>query len=356
MGGCPVCVGVRILSAGEAVTHHAYYNEIDPFAAAWLENLIRAKLIAPGVVDTRSIEDVRPDELTEFTQCHFFAGIGLWSHSFRLAGWPDDRPVWSGSCPCQPFSAAGQGAAFADERHLWPAWHHIIEQCRPVAVFGEQVASKDGLGWVDLVQADMEGTGYAFGALDLCAAGFGAPHIRQRLVFAAFRLADAAGGDTGAERQQRGGEHGLFPQGRGGSIGLEYTSIDRRQQRGTEPSERGVIPGCGISGLADTDSGERHGITGGQGCLTDGQATGRQQSDGQFESGGSTDRTNPPYNPWRNSDWLWCRDEKFRPVEPGTFPLVNGYPARVGVLRAYGNAIVPPKIAAFIAAVMEWKP
>ena len=73
----------------------------------------------------------------------------------------------------------------ADKRHLWPHWFHLIEQCRPSTVFGEQVASKDGLGWIDLVQADMEGADYAIGSFDLCSAGFGAPHIRQRLWFVA---------------------------------------------------------------------------------------------------------------------------------------------------------------------------
>ncbi len=73
----------------------AYYNEIDPFAAQWLRNLIAAGHIAPGEVDERSIEDVTPDDLRGFTQCHFFSGIGVWSHSLRLAGWPDDRPVWT---------------------------------------------------------------------------------------------------------------------------------------------------------------------------------------------------------------------------------------------------------------------
>ncbi len=63
------------------MTPSAYYNEIDPFAAQWLRNLIAAGHIAPGEVDERSIEDVTPDDLRGFTQCHFFAGIGIWSHS-----------------------------------------------------------------------------------------------------------------------------------------------------------------------------------------------------------------------------------------------------------------------------------
>ena len=121
----------------------AYYNENDPYAAEWLRNLILYDAIADGEVDDRSIEDVRPDDLRGFTQCHFFAGIGGWSAALRLAGWPDERPVWTGSCPCQPFSTAGRGAGFADERHLWPIWHYLIEECRPAVVFGEQVANSD---------------------------------------------------------------------------------------------------------------------------------------------------------------------------------------------------------------------
>lgn len=132
----------------------AYYNEIDPFAAQWLRNLIGGGHIAPGEVDERSIEDVTPDDLRGFTQCHFFAGIGVWSHSLRLAGWPDDKPVWTGSCPCQPFSAAGKGDGFADERHLWPHFFHLISERRPQHVFGEQVASGNANIWFDLVQAD----------------------------------------------------------------------------------------------------------------------------------------------------------------------------------------------------------
>lgn len=163
----------------------AYYNEFDPFAAQWLRNLIAAGHIAPGDVDERDIRLVQPDDLRGYDQCHFFAGIGVWSYALRQAGWADDRPVWTGSCPCQPFSVAGKRTGTADERHLWPEFFRLIRECHPPVVFGEQVSSKDGLAWFESVQTDMEGAGYAIGALDSCAAGVGAPHVRQRLYFVA---------------------------------------------------------------------------------------------------------------------------------------------------------------------------
>ena len=127
----------------------AYYNEFDPHAAQWLRNLIHAGMIAPGEVDERSVEDVAAADLLGFSQHHFFAGIGTWSYCLRQAGWPDDRPVWTGSCPCQPFSAAGQRKGTADERHLWPAFYWLIRQLQPCTLFGEQVASPDALAWLD---------------------------------------------------------------------------------------------------------------------------------------------------------------------------------------------------------------
>jgi DNA (cytosine-5)-methyltransferase 1 len=161
----------------------AYYNEIDPYAAQWLRNLIAAGHIAPGDVDERPIQNVHPLDLRGFAQCHFFAGIAGWSLALRLSGWPDDRPVWTGSCPCQPFSAAGKGKASGDERHLWPHWFELIRACRPAVVFGEQVEAAIGWGWLDLVCSDLEEEGYAVGAAVLPACGVGAPHIRQRLWF-----------------------------------------------------------------------------------------------------------------------------------------------------------------------------
>ena len=161
----------------------AYYNENDPFAAQWLRNLIAEKLIAPGDVDERSIEDVRPNDLMGYTQCHFFAGIGGWSYALRLAGWPDDRSVWTGSCPCQPFSAAGKRAGFADERHLWPSFFHLIQEQKPAVIFGEQ--TQEAVDWLDLVQTDLEGIDYSCAAVIAPAASVGAPHIRHRIFWMA---------------------------------------------------------------------------------------------------------------------------------------------------------------------------
>lgn len=163
----------------------AYYNEIDPFAAQWLRNLIKAGHIPQGEVDERSIVDVSPSDLRQFRQCHFFAGIGGWAYAARLAGWPDDRELWTGSAPCQPFSNAGARRGLADERHLWPEFRRLIAAVRPSVVMGEQVAAAAGRGWIDAVADDLEADGYTFGAVVVPALAVGALHRRDRLWFIA---------------------------------------------------------------------------------------------------------------------------------------------------------------------------
>lgn len=167
----------------------AYYNEIDPFCVEWLRNLIKAGLIADGDVDDRDIRDVRPGDVAGYTQCHFFAGIGGWSYALRLAGVPDDTPVWTGSCPCQPFSGAnvahGGAKGQADARHLWPDFYRIIRECRPSILFGEQVERAIGWGWLDEVFGDLEASDYACGAAIGPALSVGARHERKRLYWMA---------------------------------------------------------------------------------------------------------------------------------------------------------------------------
>lgn len=341
-------------------TPRAYYNDNDPKVATVLRELIRRQLIADGEVDERSILDVEPSDLAGFTQCHFFAGIGGWSYALRLVGWPDWRPVWTGSPPCQPFSAAGQRQGRHDERHLAPHFAELIDACRPDRVFGEQVASAEVFGkvakpthaqshekpqwaWVDDLSARLEASCYAFGASDLPSSSVGAPHIRQRTFFGAIRLADPddtgsqgrgqhgceralersvgsggmAGGmgdshgtDTGPQRQQSGRQLG-FQQVDGGTLRLEHSAGDGWIERWSEPDGRGIASRRG------------------------------------------TLRTDQDHSPWGNPDWLRCRDELWRPVEPGTFPLADGIPARMVRLRGYGNAINPHLAAEFIKAFEE---
>ncbi len=149
--------------------------------------------IVPGTVDNRDINKVHASELRSYDQVHLFAGIGLWSRALRLAGWPDTQSVWTLSCPCQPFSIAGKHGAESDIRHLWPVARRLVKECKPATLFGEQVASPLGRDWFARVRVDLEALGYAVGCADLCAAGVGAPHIRQRLWFGATRLAHTHG-------------------------------------------------------------------------------------------------------------------------------------------------------------------
>ena len=368
----------------------AYYNEVDPFAAQWLRNLIAAGHIAPGEVDERDIRDVSPTDLIQFRQCHFFAGIGGWSRALRLAGIPDDMPVWTGSCPCQPFSAAGSGGGFADERHLWPYWFHLVDVCRPAKIYGEQVASLDAIEWVDLVCADLENAGYSVGLADIGAAGVGAPHIRQRLYWVAgpdgigrttgrqgcpadrygnpsessggaFFMADASSRGFGTNGSAS--RHPGHPNDRGTSClmghavesGLGRFARDGDGTPGREIAARSIAEAGDARGMADAERGpaefERLDVRGEAGA-NESETRQRERVRSDIGTGGDLGGPGATFGFWRAADWLFCRDGKWRPVEPGTFPLAHGIPGRVGRLRAYGNAIVPQVAAEFVRATL----
>ncbi|MGB1390373.1 MAG: DNA cytosine methyltransferase, partial [Paracoccaceae bacterium] len=283
-------------------------------------------------------------DLVGFTQCHFFAGIGGWSYALRLVGWPDDRPVWTGSAPCQPFSAAGAGLAADDARHLAPKFIDLVRTGRPAVLFGEQVASAAVLGrvsgkakqpaapewaWIEDLSDRLEAAHYAVGTLDIPAAGIGAPHIRQRTWFRAERMADAD--DAG-------------PQGWG-------VGGDRADQRaaGADSLDGGLADADSAAGQQDAGGTPRHEDPDGRARWDGVEPDGDHGSSGD----GEDRRPSAPDEFWRDADWLFCRDGKWRPVESGIFPLASGVPGRVGLLRGYGNAIVPQVAAEFIRLTEE---
>jgi DNA (cytosine-5)-methyltransferase 1 len=320
------------------VTH--FYNDNDPSSAEWLRGLTKAGLIPDGEVDERSIADLRASEVAGFTQCHFFAGIGGWPYALQLAGWPIDEPVWTASCPCQPFSTAGKRKGFDDARHLWPVFAKLVAECHPPVVFGEQVASPAGREWLAGVRREMEELGYAVGAADLCAAGLGAPHIRQRLYWVAYTQGERSRTPGPAQREPRRRQQSA---GRtnarvdGGDSGMadsrsQRRPIDeRREGAGQQPiaTDGGLSPG----GVGDTNG------AGPQPRQQTIKATGHglpALADGR--------------GPW--SDFIIVRDNKGKlrrtPSEPAFFPLADGLPGRVAQLRGLGNAIVPQLAAVFI--------
>lgn len=247
-----------------------HYNDLDERVVAWLHALMEDGLISRGHLDTTNIEDLPPQRIDAVKRVHLFAGIGGWEHALQLAGWPATEPVWTGSCPCQPWSCAGLHRGTEDPRHLWPAFRWLIAQCRPSVVFGEQVAGSLGRRWLSGVRADLEAMGYRVAAADLCAAGVGAPHRRQRLYWVA---------DT----------------------------HDTEGRRNATSNSRGRVQ----------------------------------------KTGGSCSASS-----WSECDSLLCGDGKTRRIEPGLSPLVDGFSGRVGLLRGYGNAIVPQVAATFVKAYM----
>jgi DNA (cytosine-5)-methyltransferase 1 len=317
----------------------AYYNENNPEAAAWLRELIKIGVIADGIVDDRSIVDVHPEDVRGFSQCHWFAGVGGWSYALRLAGISDDQPIWTASLPCQPFSSAGKQLGKDDERHLLPTYINLVEVCRPPIQIGEQVSDAIRHGWLDDLYAEMEARNYAVGSVIAGAHSVGAPHQRQRLYWVAHAS----------------------------SQGLQEQFWGWKQS--TETSATSSM------GYAKSNNKFRN--------WQSEESDGRQSEVGRPGLFSVATRHRNPTNAagWHDPEWIYCRDNKYRPIKPGLKPLVrtskpgaiemvNGLSsgvvrggdngesvnaeetteARVMRLKGYGNAIVPQLAAEFIKA------
>ena len=335
--------------------------------------------------------------------------------------------------PANPSAPPVPGGGVTDERHLWPVWFNLIRECRPDVIFGEQVEAAINHGWLDLVQSDLEGEGYACGAVGIPAGGVGAPHIRQRLWFVADAqsvgrrvqhtphdgsanapsntlanandsVADQRRSDIGelgdAKERRRKGQplcaDGNAPFGDPQATSSQLADTSNNGHLATDGLRAPVKPSgeagahgvgqsagsCDVDQLADTiDTGrksvswdvarttpsgnrsQRRARSISQYCdvdqLADGQCERLEGHAGDERNRNEPGRVNAQQarsvapSSWSDCDWLPCRDGKARPVEPGTFPLAHGVSARVGRLRAYGNAIVPQVAQVFIEAYLE---
>ena len=359
----------------------AYYNENDPCAAYVLRALIAAGLIAPGDVDDRSIKEVQPDDLRGYTQCHFFAGHGGWSVAARLAGWPDDRPLWTASCPCQPFSAAGKGRGTDDPRHLWPDLFRLVSACRPAVLVGEQVSGAPGYGWLDGIRADLATEGYASEAVDIPACAVDAPHQRNRLYWIALADSTGAGRDaaafSGVHREAQGprSRHGESERlsGFDGALGDAFGAGLERQSGHGDAGGRS-LPHGPVAAPDDRN---------GPGVHADAYALRGLQPQGgvrlqRRRAGNSDDRRNGSF--WSGAEWIACHDGKARRAKPGICDVAHGHvgridsgddpggsvapkipqgllvknmPGRIDLWRLAGNGLVLPLAAEVLASLRE---
>jgi len=355
----------------------AFYNEFDPFAAAWLRELVKAGAIEDGTVCEKDMWDVVPSELAGFERVHFCAGIGGWAEALRLAGWPDDQPVWTVSLPCQPFSTAGKGSGLADARgQLAEAFFWLAGVCRPGIIFGEQVEAAIRHDWLDVVASSLESIGYTVGAAAFPASSVGAFHIRQRLYWVAYSkghgrgqtresiklqrspacgVADAEHSERGAQgygrndfdSKETGRQQGAGMPGERGSTGILVDAEDRgrRELRDeAQPGNRRHADGADTPGELGDAKLSGFSIWHNELEKWNIGRTWRQTKDAESRSS---------VNFWSDAEWIACRDGKARPTQPGLFPLAHGVPNRVGTLRGAGNAIVPQAAAEFIRSVME---
>ena len=364
-----------------------YYNDNDKFIVKWLKELIKAGLIPPGHVDSRSINEVTPDDIKGYTQKHFFAGIAGWPQALKLAGWNPTKPVWTASLPCQPLSVAGQQKGEKDERHLWPTFFNLVRECRPTVILGEQVASKDGREWLAGIQTDLETLEYRCAAADLPAASVASPHKRNRL----FWVAISPCTEGTRQRQQRIDLFGTTGKKLGDSErkGLQERRGKGRVQRKEMESSQGQTafspsPTDRLAQSMHTKRGQinEHRENGGN-----------RKDDRRQETCGKSGTCGEVCGFWHNSIAIQCADGKARripvrimantederlqesgqvegrsseassgrrvpaeveyEIEPALFPLADGFSNRMGTLRGAGNAIVPQVAAVFISAIMD---
>lgn len=376
-----------------------YYNDNNKDVCLWLEQLIKNGDITRGDVDDRSIEEIKPEDVAGYDRCHFFAGIGTWDYALNQAG-RGDMPVWTASLPCQPFSSAGKQLGRKDERHLLPTYLELVRKCKPKIQFGEQVASSEVVGteleasfviavqngeyakanklakrlvaqkgftftsrWVDDLHAEMEKAGYTFG-YGVLGAHSTAEEAKTGFENELFEFISRRLGDVESDLFK----NWWFERGFGDGNSAEPAHIRQRLywvgvahstgEQINSPNESGFYAESSSGSWLGDPEHEQH-----QGCLFGHNEELEQNTErpaGKFTGSGEI-------------EWVYCRDNKYRPIKPGVKPLVDGVAEKLGRggdtsaqieadntqeartmrLKGYGNAIQAQTATAFIRAFIN---
>ena len=235
--------------------------------------------------------------------------------------------ILSGGFPCQPFSSAGKRQATEDPRHLFPYILTGIRECRPTAVFLENVdgiisaKTGDGESVLKYVLRSLEEVGYRATAGVFSASEVGAPHQRKRV----FILADGnnkglAGWNESQKNHKEGWEKPC------GYVAKSGANRNIWPSKPGEPQHEWEAPRV----MADTKG--QQGASGNHGAKQRASGESRQSESGRGCSGS-----------------LWESDGQ---TKSGLGGATNGASSRVDRLRLLGNGVVPATAAkAFITLI-----
>ena len=277
------------------------------------------------------------------------------------SGWLDDAPVWSdlltvdgrawrglvdgivGGYPCQPHSYAGKRLGEHDERNLWPAVARLVHDVSPDWTFFENVPGISRFYW-DTIRPDLRALGYEVAEGIFAAEAVGAPHLRERLFWLAYRQSERRR-SSGTDNGQRAAENARDDGEQLADARYGAGSAEQRQQ----PQERPEVAGRGFDALADAEqrglreqaAAGRHGATTAAGGA--GEGVGDAECDGRHgRPTGCSEQSRRAFPPGPSDADGW---QRWLSEWPGTEPAVrrdaDGLAFRSDRLRVLGNGVVP---------------
>ena len=251
-----------------------------------------------------------------------------------------DIDIITGGYPCQPFSVAGRKKGEQDERHLWPEYLRLIQECRPSFVIGENVGGHIKLG-LDTVLTDLESEGYATTTFSISASSIGANHQRERIWIIAYSN-DLGRYDWIHHREGR-----PIPNNQEWNLTQSEQEWHRRIDRARETGETLENTRCELwpwsfeqgenedeARQGHADQSERSGSPS-TSNVANTKGSVWNEHDSESENSGSSLQEIPGIGSSISGVSPWWS------VEPNVGRVAHGIPQRVDRLKCLGNSVVP---------------